>query len=87
LEFNDEEVKTYGIRSIPPGSVDPLDETFTNNSEMLQYKWMPEAEGYVKEIEVGEVTRKVVQESFKKFDKEGKFTESLLALYEKFTYE
>lgn len=84
LEFSDQELKDLGLRAIPPGAADPMDDSFVNGTQFMQYRWLPEANDHVKDIEVGEVTRKVVQKSFEKFDKEGKFTEALLSLYDKF---
>ena len=94
IEFTPEEVEKWRIRAIPPNAVDPwdfngnpTDNGEVNTSQFMQYRWIPEANTYALNLEVSENTRKVVRESFKAFDKDKKFTEALLNLHDKFTYE
>jgi hypothetical protein len=83
LSFSAEEIEEMKIREIPPGATDALDQ-MVNTTTQTQIKWEKDVE---KELEIGETQRKVAQAAFAELDKTSKFTEQLLLLYEKFTYE
>jgi len=91
LSFSAEEIEEMRIREIPPGAKDPYDrdgnpteDGEANATTQNQIKWNRDIE---KEFEIGETQRKIAQAAFAELDKSGKFTEQLLTLYEKFTYE
>jgi hypothetical protein len=78
--FSEEEIKELEIVQDPQLT---LDGRPTGN---LITRWNEEKDTG-KDIEIGEVTRKVVEAAFQAADKSGNFTSTLLKTYEKFTYD
>jgi hypothetical protein len=73
LSFSEEEMKDSGLVEV----ADP------NNPAMANFTWVREIEP--KEIEIGEVARKVVIDAFTALERASQMTEVLLDLYDRFT--
>ncbi len=79
LSFSEEEIIEIELISETP---DP------NKPEAVVYKWNTEKGlTHLKEIEIGEATRKIMQGVFEIMDKNSTFTPPLLKLYQRFSFE
>ncbi len=79
LSFSEDEIVEIELVS---ESTDP------NNPAAVVYKWNTEKGlTHLKEIEIGEATRKIMQGVFEIMDKNSAFTPELLKIYQRFTFE